>query len=111
MKEKEVSQIHGISEGSIVRVTDIEGSDPEIVPQLQEGVTFEVRSIGESPGFGSKISVILDPVEGQGIDKWQSVIASTYEGWPNGCSKGLRFDADGHKTKFADKYVDLEVLE
>ena len=111
MKGKQVSQIHGISEGSIVRVTDVEAGDPEIVSQLQEGVEFEVRTIKQASGFGSKIIVIFHPVEGQGIDSWQNVVASTYENWPNGCSKGLPFDADGHTTKFADKYFDVEVLE
>lgn len=109
--------IHGISEGSIVQVTDVSGGpttvdglqvgEDEIIPQLQEGARYEVRSISESVR-GKKVTVNLSPVEGQGIPTYKNISAATYPSWPNGCSHGHRFDADGHITHYGDKYFDME---
>jgi len=116
---RKMSEIHNISEGSIVEVTDMSGGPStidglqvgkdEIIPQLQEGVRFEVRSIKEKVRT-NKVIVNLFPVEGQGIPTYKSVSAATYESWPNGCSHGHQFDADGHITHYADKYFDVEVI-
>jgi hypothetical protein len=109
-----MKEIHNISEGSTVQVTATSsdafmgvGSD-DIVPWLQEGVTLTVQRIKESSGYGSKIIVKLKPVEGQDIPTWKTLIASTYESWPNGVSDGLPFDADGYTTNYGNKYFDIQ---
>jgi len=115
-----MKEIHGISEGSIIQVTDVSGGPTtvdglqvgadEIISQVQEGIKFEVRSIREKVR-GSKVTLTLSPVNGQGVDSWKTVVAATYPSWPNGASHGHQFDADGHTTHYSDKYFDAEVLE
>lgn len=100
-----MKEIHNISEGSTVEVTDVEGSD--IVSWLEEGVTLEVRNIKKAVA-GPKVTLTLSVVEGQGIPSYRNVVAATYESWPNGCSDGCQFDADGHITNFGNKYFDME---
>jgi len=119
-----MKEIHEISEGSIVEVTDvahskaIDQSDEnmsgnlelgrdEIIPWLQEGVQLEVRSIREAPGYGSKIIVKFSPTSDD-IPSYKCVISSTYESWPNGVSGGCHFDADGYTTHYSDKYFDIQ---
>lgn len=122
-----MKEIHGISEGSIVEVTNVAGSkaidqssdewsgnlelgQDEIIPWLQEGVKLEVRKIKEKIR-GSKVIVTFSVVKGQDIPYYKSVASCTYESWPNGCSHGCHFDADGITTHFSDKYFDVEVVE
>jgi CRISPR/Cas system-associated protein Cas5 (RAMP superfamily) len=102
-----MDEIHNISEGSIVEVTDVETGANEIFDKLQVGVRYEVRSIKDKVR-SSRVIVKLSPVDGQDIPSYKSIIAATYESWPNGCSAGLRFDADGHITHFGDKYFDVK---
>lgn len=126
MSENKNKTIHGVSEGDKVRVTDVAGSKAidqdsdewsgnmelgkdEIIPQVRKGVIFEVRSISRSIRT-EKVLVNLYPVEGQDIPTWKSVHAETYESWPNGVSKGMKFDADGHTTHYSDKFFDVEVV-
>ena len=115
-----MKEIHGVSEDSIVEVTEVAGGptvvdglqvgDDEIFPNLQAGVQYEVRRI--KPDIRtSKVTVTLSPVEGQDVPSYKTIVASTYDSWPNGCSYGLRFDADGCCTHYADKFFDVEVIE
>ena len=115
------NEIHGIQEGSTVKVTKVSGSKAidqdseewsgnlelgrdEIITWLKEGIELKVTSIKER-NRGNRIIVTFKKV-----DDYRTVVASTYESWPNGASKGLHFDADGYTTHYSDKYFDVRQI-
>jgi len=120
-------EMHGISEGDVVRVTDVSSSkaidqssdewsgnlelgQDEIIEWLTEGTVLEVRRIKE-PIRGPKYTVVFNASPDDSLPNYRSVVASTYESWPNNASSGYHFDADGHTTHYSDKYFDVALID
>jgi len=105
-----MSEIHGISEGSIVEVTNVEAPNAEIGESfgwITEGLKLEVKNIREKVR-GSKVMVTFSVVEGQDVPIWQNVTAGTYTNWPNGVTEGCQFNADGFHSNRFDRFFDVQ---